>query len=337
MATKTDELTEQIAANIERVRSLAEAENTDGAAELFAETEALIKEIKGTGSQKRKKELTDQLTEASEAKPGAEVEKVHEGTVALETQDYTTVPGVKELISKGAQDLSEGVRLHLKAADTARHTAEVLLEMRLKMQDKHGAPDLAARSNAAKQAAQAMYGEVREANNLEDSFENRDAVKKLMRAVQYQMSDVVVKYVRSLDENPEEAAKFTKATEAFTDLPPSQAVFSFYKINDKSQAEIAAEREAEKRALAEGARAAIEGNGGNGDEGEGEGEGSATGETAIVDPDKYAMAVTSKLEKATKGVNMDLIGAASDEVKEDVRDHLEAQLAQLKALIAATL
>lgn len=339
MATKaTDAQHDEILANIERVRSLAEAENADGAAELFGETEALIKAIKGTGSQKRKKELTDQLNEASEAKPG-EVERIHEGTIALETQDYTIVPGVSELINRGAKDLAEGVKLHLKAADTARHTAEVLLEMRLKMNDKHGAPDLAAKSHASKQAAQAMYDEVRQANDLEDTFANRDAVKKLMRSVQYQMSQVVVDYVRSLDSNPDEAAKFRQATEAFSDATPSEAVFSFYNINRQSQAEIAAQREADKRALAEGARAAIEsGNGnGEGDEG-GEGEGDeGNGDTASVDPDTYAMAVTSKLDKATRGINIELVAAASDDVKGDVREHLENQLAALKTLIAATL
>lgn len=340
MATKgsetntQDEVTEQIAANIERVRSLAEAENFEGAVELYGETATLIKGIKGAGSQKRKKELTDQLNDASEAKPA---EPVHEGTVVvLETQDYTEVPGVEELITKGAADLAEGVKLHLKAADTARSTAEVLLEMRLKMQDKHGAPDLAAKSNAAKQAAQAMYNAVRGEDKLEDTFENRDAVKKLMRAVQYQMSQVVVDYVRALDSNPEEAAKFAKATEANPDTSPSDAVFSFYGINRESQAELAAKREADKRALAAGARAAIE----NGDEGEGEGEGEGggNGEAATeIDPDTYAKAVTDKFAKLSKAVNVHLIEAASDDTKEEVRGDLEAQLGILKSLIAATL
>lgn len=340
MATKaTDAQHDEILANIERVRSLAEAENFDGMGDIIGETTALIKGIKGTGSKALKEEFTKALLDAEQAKPGAEVDKVHEGTIALETQDYTIVPGVSELINRGAKDLAEGVKLHLKAADTARHTAEVLLEMRLKMNDKHGAPDLAAKSHASKQAAQAMYDEVRQANDLEDTFANRDAVKKLMRSVQYQMSQVVVDYVRSLDSNPDEAAKFRQATEAFSDATPSEAVFSFYNINRQSQAEIAAQREADKRALAEGARAAIEsGNGnGEGDEG-GEGEGDeGNGDTASVDPDTYAMAVTSKLDKATRGINIELVAAASDDVKGDVREHLENQLAALKTLIAATL
>src|SRR4051812_48259837 len=117
MATKADELIDQIRANIERVRSLTEAENFEAGSELFNETEALIKQVKGSGSVKTRKELTEALAEAEQAK-GGEVDKIHEGTVALETQDYSTVPGVKELISRGAKDLAEGVRLHLKAADT---------------------------------------------------------------------------------------------------------------------------------------------------------------------------------------------------------------------------
>lgn len=339
MATTDTTQHEEITANIERVRSLAEAENVEGAATLSDETMELIKGIKGSGSVKLRKEFMTQLDEAGKAQPAREMEKIHEGTIALETQDYTTINGVTELISKGAKDLAEGVRLQLQASSTARQAAEVLLAMRLKMNDKSGAPDLAAKSHAAKMAAQAMYNEVRESNDLEDNFENRDAVKKLMRSVQYQMSQVIVDYVRALDSNPDEAAKFEKATEAFPDASPSAAVFSFYKMKDQSQAEIAAEREAEKRALANGARAAIEsGNGDDeGDEGEGEGEGGGTGEHAIVDPDTYAMAVAGKVEKATKGINLELVSAASDDVKEDVRGHLENQLANLKALIAATL
>lgn len=344
MSTQSDEVTtdttaEQIAANIERIRSLAEAENIEGVADLVNETEALIAGIKGAGSVARKKALREEMAEAAAAQPSraVEVSTVVEGVVALETQDYTKVAGVPELISKGAKDLAEGVQLHIKAADTARNTAEVLLEMRLKMQNKEGTPDLAAKSNAAKQAAQAMYNAVREGGSLEDTYENRDAVKKLMRAVQYQMSDVVVKYVRSLDENPDEAAKFAKAIAAApAEVTAADAVFAFYGINRESQAEIAVRREAEKRALAAGAQSAAVANPAEGDEDEGEGEGD-NGTAAEVNPDEYAKALSHKFAKVSKGVNVHLIEAASDDIKAEVRGDLEDQLAIIKNLIAATL
>jgi Resolvase, N terminal domain len=309
------------------------AENLRGVAEPATETEALIASLKGPGSVATRKDLQMAAASTAQAAPlpkADEADKVHEGVVVLETQDYTTVPGVAELITKGAADLAEGVKLRLK--DTARNTAEVLLEMRLKMQDKHGAPDLAARSNAAKQAAQAMYNAVRGEDKLEDTFGNRDAVKKLMRAVQYQMSDVVVQYVRALDENPDEAAKFAKAAEANPELSTADAVFDFYGLNRESQGEIAAKREAEKRALIAGVQQAI---GSVSKEGEGDGEGD--GAAAEANPDEYAKALSHKFAKLARGVNVQLIEAASADTKEEVRGDLEAQLAIIKNLIAATL
>lgn len=343
MATKSDDTTtpatvtldEEIRANIERVRSLSEAENFASADELAKETETLISSIKGAGSIAIRKEWRAQLSEAGKAKT-AEVAKVHEGTVVLETQDPYSVEGARELVSKGAADLTEGVRLQLKTTDMAHRTAETLFAVRLKMSDKNGAPDLGARGAGSRKAAADLYGTV--GQSLEDTFANRQAVKKLMRSVQYQMSDVVVKYVRSLDTNPEEFAKYGVAKEAHPEASPSDAVFAYYGLTKESQSEVGARREAEKRALAAGARQAIEsGSAAEGDEDEDEGGEGGETEATQVDPDEYTKAVAGRFAKAGKGVNVEVIGHASDEAKKAARTALEAQLEILKNLITATL
>ena len=68
-------IVEQVDANIERIKSLAEAENAEGMDELNAETEALISSLSGTGSIKVKKEKRDALSAAATVK-GNDVERV---------------------------------------------------------------------------------------------------------------------------------------------------------------------------------------------------------------------------------------------------------------------
>ncbi|MDX2590976.1 hypothetical protein PV343_01380 [Streptomyces sp. WI03-4A] len=250
---------EQIHANIERAVSLAEAENTEGLAELNKETEALIsglpsrgKTPDGTTFAKFKQESRNAFREASQAKPKPEAAKavaVKEEAPPTVQNDYTLTEGVKEIVDNGANLVAEGVRLHVKTAQTARQIAESLLDTRRRIITADGVPDLKSITQASRNASADMYGAAREALAKEsgDAEHAKALVGKIQTAVNNQMSDVLVGYVRALDENPDEFnTHFGKIAEAHPELSPAEAVFTFYDIPRKSKREIMAERQRAK-------------------------------------------------------------------------------------------
>lgn len=241
---------EKIAELTETIRGLAEAgEDAERAARLKDDAETLIKSLP-TGERNALRKALDTAfkggVEGGESAPATAVAK-REPKPDLETKDYSTVEGVTELVGMGAERIREGVAAHAKASSTARSVAEVILDMRLRIHNKNGLPDLKASSQAAKDAAGAMYKAAGEKLDGTDE-EIRQAVASMVKATQYQMSDVLVGYVRALDNSPEEfAAHFGAVKEAHPDLKPSEAVFTFYKLSPKSELEKAKERQAAKK------------------------------------------------------------------------------------------
>lgn len=333
---KTTATVEQINANIERSRSLAEAENVEALEELAKETEALISSLPSRGkrpgtdrtwTQYKKDVRADfkaaaTVQEKPQPAPKAEV-------VVLETRDYHDAEGVEELVEMGAQRFAEGVRLHVKSSDLAKDVARMLLDMRVRMTDKTGAPDIKAASHGAKEASKDMYaaaGEMFRKGGEVSEFDAKAALLKLQKSVQNQMPTVRAEYLASLDTDAEEAARFAKILEAAPEgTPASKAVADHYGVELKSRYMLDKERfEAEVgEAASPGAIESGEGEG----EGEGEGNGGASEAEQIVTFFTRAEASIDRAEKA-------LGKAKDDESKEAAKARIDALIAHLATLKA---
>jgi hypothetical protein len=339
---------EQIQANIERAASLAEAENVDGLKELGDETETLISGLPQRGRillpgrekevtwAQAKKDFRGEWRQVAQPKPQAEpkagkavAKAPAEGTVAPKT--YDQYEGVQALVDAGAKQVSEGIKAHIKTSHLAKDVARTVFEMWLRIPNKDDVPDLTGSSDPAKKASGAMLKLAGE--GFEHNYDTEDALKKLMRSVQTQRTDVRAEWLRSLDGEGDEAderrALVAKVLEGKPEETAASAwVASKYGVSLKGEIEKARDRYQEKKALESGE--AIVTPGGEAGEGEGEGEGEAT-------PDERVASVAKKLLTDIRKANPDDFEHASEDTKESVREQLEEALTALKAMIAATL
>ncbi|WP_405560663.1 hypothetical protein [Streptomyces sp. NBC_01180] len=320
MAEKVDHgaTREQVEANIERVRSLAEAENEAGAKELTEETETLIRSLPTANRPKYRADLKAAGTAAPK-----EVERAAKATVVTkETQDYTTIDGVVELVAMGAEKAAANINLRIKASHTAKELAEVILDIRRRIRNKDGYPDLTARSNAAKMAASALYSAA--GSQLEgDEFYVATQSNKLVRSVQRQMSDVQAEYLRGLDDSPEEAALFadiTKGAEPGTKV--SELVAAHYGLSLVG--------ETERQRLAYHERKALGGN---------PAKALTSGNTKGDDltPDERAASLVGRIMSDFRAAKPEDFENASDETKAALREQLEEASKTLRAMLAAVL
>jgi hypothetical protein len=331
---------EQISANIERAGSLAEAENAEGLEELNKETESLISGLPIRGKTPAgdktwaafKQESRNAFREAAtvaEPKPSTEV-------VTLETtEDYRSVEGMEDLINEGANVISEGVKLHLKASETAYNLGRNLLNVRLSIKVK-GAPDLKAKSQAYRDAsghlkAQAIV-QLREAGV--DEFDANEAAEKLWKSMQNQTGDVLADYAKEL-EGPRRTdwdGLFGEVAKAHPALSPSEAVSAYYGIDLIGPREKARIKAREKSELAAKAKQALEA--GNTDEAEElEDEIKSLDGKAEPTPGEKAKADVKKIKSGTKalaGVNPEEL---EDEDRKAVRDDIQAQIDALRDLV----
>lgn len=315
---------DQVTDNIERARSLAEAENVDGLAVLSEETEALISSLptrgKGPSGEswtKEKKAMRDAFAAAAtvaekpEPAPAPKAE-----VVVLETLDYHDAAGVPEMVAKGAEMFSDGVHAHLKASDLAKDIARVLLQMRARMTNKFGEPDIKATSAGAKAASRDMYAEAGKAflaSGNYNALDAKQAVAKLQKSVNNFTPTVRAEYLRELDNNAEEAARFAEITvKADDDRPVSEIVAEHYGVELKSRYELDVER-AELEAAGEPV--------------ESDADEKVTPQEQIGAFFTKAADSIERAEKALKKVN-------DDETKESVKGRIDALIAELATLKA---
>ena len=226
---------EQIDANIERVRSLVEDDNAEAVEELAQETEGIISALTGKGSIKAKKEKRDALKAAAtvQERPKAEVQ-------AKPVKTFDQYEGVPELVNMGAEKAVEGVRLNQKASKTARELSEIILEMWLHLPNGDDEPDLMCTSERARKGTAAVYMKVAEAL-AESGMAPHDAereVKRIIRSVQNQRSNVRAEFLRSLDENEERRVLFAGVLKGKPeDVSASRWVANHYQTSLIGQAE----------------------------------------------------------------------------------------------------
>jgi hypothetical protein len=321
MAGKTPEtidpakLVEEVTALIERITAVAIA--GDDVEPLKEEAEALIKQL----PTKDRTKLRATVRKAAESKP-TEAPKVLEGVVTMsseaatvETVDPYSVDGVKEIADEASTAIAEGLAAQLKVSELARKMASSVLTARVCFTDKDGRPDIMAKSRAARKLTTDILDEAaRKAGHDPEKKDPAvvDALGRLQRSIQHQMDDVRVKYIRELDESPEEAAKFAKVLESAPEgMKISDALFAAYEIPSQSKIERMA------------AQAAIErGEGGESTEGSeaGAGDGSKPRIVTWID------AAEEELEKAGKA---DLKRA---KLTDDQREDTLARIAKIKSL-----
>ncbi|MGX1133202.1 hypothetical protein RKD49_005392 [Streptomyces glaucescens] len=318
----TDEgkkVVEQIDANIERARSLVEADNAESLEELGKETETLISTLSGKGSIAVKTEKRKQWTEAATGTArSAEVEKrkVTEGTIV---SDYTQYEGVVELRDMGAEKVAEGVRLHAKSQDLAQEIARIGLDMVLRIPNKDGNPDIMLTSNDAKEAMRSMYQAA--GKSFEHTFETERDLASLQRSVQYYRTDIRAEYLLSLDgdsaEAEEERKRFSKLLAGKPDdVPVSQFLAGAYGTALKGKGAIERENWRKRKA----------------------------GEVTADQP-KALPPVVERVTKAVSTLKSDMkklpsvedISSMDDQGKERVRPELEALYEDIKARLKAVL
>ncbi|WP_158727288.1 hypothetical protein [Streptomyces sp. NRRL S-31] len=330
---------EQIDANIERAKTLATEGNTEALDALFEENEALISALSGKGSIKAKKEKRDAWTTAVDEGTAAkaEVKKVTEGKVMGPAWDK--IEGVPELVNAAAEKLSEGVRLHLKGSQVAKDVAAVVFEAWLKVENSAGAPDILGDMAESKNISKAVLSVA--GGGFEDNWDNKEALRKLMRSVQDYRSDVRAEWLRSLDGDTEEAAARRELMAKVLEGKPEDEKASEWVANVYGTSTIG---QAEKKRLdyQEKKRAAELTAGGSGaGEGTGDGEGDAGDDKQEpadeTNPDEYLRKTVDRLLKDISKAKPETVEKASAETKEAQRKRLEKALEALRAMIAATL
>lgn len=327
-ATDNDRIVEEVSANIERAKSLAEAENVEALEELNTETETLISRLPARGKTTNgqswtaaKKELRNGFKAAAMVQEKPAEKKKAEPKAEVAVKSFEDFEGVTELVALGAEKATAGITAHIRTSHMAAEIAGVLLDIRKRIPNKDENPDLDARSDQAKKAATALYVASAEqmAKAGTDEFEYVQALKKLQRAVQYQMSTAQANYLLSLDTDEKEAARFTKVLEGKPeDMPASEWVANKYELRLKGQHEIDRENYAKKKEL-EAAKKSGEPIKTSGEGGEGEGD----GDTTPVNPDEHIANIVAKMVKDAHAAKKALFEAGSEEAKKKAATDLE--------------
>lgn len=243
-AQATKRKREEVAEATERVRMLVREGKADSVKALVADTDKII----GSMPAKERTALREALREAATA-PSTE----------LETQDHHAIEGMAQLIDEGVESFVAGIDQTLSAVESARELARHILRIHVRITNKHGLPDLTARSMAARNASAEVLQKA-----VEQMPGNTDEIKEAGDALQQrkkmQSAGVTRDYIKSLDDDAEEAARFTACTDAYPDLSVSEAVYAHYAsygidLPRKSQAEKMAEHRAAQKAAKEAAEA----------------------------------------------------------------------------------
>lgn len=305
---KKIKLREEIEANTERVRSLAEAKDAEAIAELVEETDALIGQL----PVKERTALRNALAMASEVQEEPPTDAEQSKVIAsLETGDWKTVEGAQELVEMGASKIVESVAAHKKFSDFAADLATILYDLWYRMDNKDGLPDLTARSDAAKKAASALYARAGEQLSG-DAFEVKQAIDALKRSVQYQRTEVRASFLRALDAPTADLSRFSKLLEKKpADVPVSKWVADAYGVPLKGKKELDREAWAKKNELTSGTTS-----------------GEAPADTTRSEgpkgtPDERVTKAVSSIMSAFRAANEEDFDAASEETKARERARLE--------------
>ncbi|WP_030695080.1 hypothetical protein [Streptomyces albidoflavus] len=252
--TKRDEQVTEIRNAIERMQSLAEAENLEALETLAEETEKEISALKGVGSVALKTELREEARKASKALREPKKEVHTPGPVE---PTYARLDGVSELVTLGADLATEGFRAHRKASELAAELAEHTFNIVLKVDNGEGVPDIGMVRQETRDAMSDMFRSVAEVIGAErGAGEDDDAawvaferdLKALQRSVQYHRTSVRGAFLSSVDSDPDRAALFSRVLADKPDgVPASEHLASYYSVSLLGEREMEAARRKAKR------------------------------------------------------------------------------------------
>ena len=282
MATKRDAAQELI----ERVRALRLAGQMEDAEALYEDAEAAVQAC----APRDRKPLSAALSEAY-ATPSA----------ALAVRSWRDIDDVERIVNDGVRKVKRAVNAGLKAADTAREIAVTLLDARLRMPNPDtGLPDIVALRKYTKNIARDLFLEAREGVTQEDVL-RWDTHQSLAKAVRNRMSDVMVEFLRGLDEDLERA----RATFPMLEFPEGESatevVYGAYaaqgvNLPRKGRTELARE---DARRRAELVRQAVAGELPAGDEDLDEEEELARDIAALESVERNFISTTKRAERLT--------------------------------------
>lgn len=153
----------------------------------------------------------------------AEALVTHGPSAGVTLRPYSEVAGVPALVDKGVDMYRQAVNDDVRPADAAWSIAELQIDARLLMLNKHGLADVIADSKHTKDITRDMVARSREGVDAAKH-------KSLARSVRNRLTDVVVSRLRALDDNPGSfpAATMERARGAFPALSPTEAVYALY-------------------------------------------------------------------------------------------------------------
>jgi hypothetical protein len=310
------EVTAEVENIIERLNTLTK-DDAEAIETLKADAEEELKRIPGTQRAKLRTRVKTAAQEASDRKPAST-----EIALRPETTDVTTIENYAEILDNAATLAADGLKAETTSQESAAKLAEALLDARLRITAKNGLPDLKGTRQASKDFASQVY-DTAFAKLAEEGFssagtiDGEEARKRIQESVKYQMTGVLPKFVRALNDSPEVYEEyFGPIKEKNPDAKPADAVFEAYGINPLSKAEIAAANRAAKRELTANGGADAEGDEIEDGEGDGDGDG---GEGSTKSPVEK---VTASLDKDLKALSRLDVDALSDVDAEILRGKL---------------
>jgi hypothetical protein len=233
-----NDVVEQVGALCDRIITLRVEGNTDGAAELGREAETIISEnLKGNrkGFVAARKTCRTGVARALETEPAVE----------QTSTEVEVAPARPEWMTKLMEMGSDRIRVMAETkVRGGAAVAELILDMRRRVQDKDGFPDLMGKSHEAKSAASEMYDRVRE--ELANEPELAGAVDKVQTDVRRALKDIRVSYAKRLDDEDNPDRELFAAVKREEGQSLSEAVAAHYGFRLLTLAELEAERRANK-------------------------------------------------------------------------------------------
>jgi hypothetical protein len=217
--------------------------------------EVLILAVSGTERAQlrtRMKAAQSKIADAAKAaaKGSAVATRTATAAPSLASENYKDDTEVVALVGQAAEKVRETTAAVVKGAQGANETAQLLFQVRERLSDKRGLPDLKATSQAYRDAAQAVYeqGGISTAGLDEESDVYRER-KRIQTSISGQMDAVRVQAVRALDGASEERRARYSGVKVNEGESLSDAVFRVLKIKPKTALELKNEKNAQKREL----------------------------------------------------------------------------------------
>lgn len=240
--SKYDGVREQLTVIFEDIKGHRATGDAAEAYTLADQARELITQLPDRGRREYREALAAALATPSEepSREGGE-EDSDESTpgtavaVVAPTEDWQSAEGIQSLANAATQGFTSLVAGALEAGRASDRLTETMIQIRLRIINSDGVPDLRVRSQQTVAAHQAIYAAAgaaikKAAAKGDYSQEEQEAeLAKVIKGVQNRASRVISNYVKSLDSDRDEyELRFPRAVAEYPDLAPSEAVWTLY-------------------------------------------------------------------------------------------------------------